>query len=95
MQDAIWGWTPSIAPAGMTLYRGELFPDWQGNIFVAALAAKSVSRLQIENRKVVSEQVLFTELKQRIRDVRSGPDGALYLLTDSDNGQLIKVTPAN
>ena len=93
MQAPVWGWTPSIAPAGMTLYRGELFPQWQGNIFVAALAAKSVHRLQIENHKVVSEQVLFRELKQRIRDVRSGPDGALYLLTDSDKGQLIKVTP--
>ncbi|MDP2715385.1 PQQ-dependent sugar dehydrogenase [Rheinheimera sp.] len=93
MQAAVWGWTPSIAPAGMTLYRGELFPQWQGNIFVAALAAKSVYRLQIENHQVVHEQVLFSELQQRIRDVRSGPDGALYLLTDSDKGQLIKVTP--
>ncbi|HEY0921438.1 PQQ-dependent sugar dehydrogenase [Rheinheimera pacifica] len=93
MQVPVWGWTPSIAPAGMTLYRGELFPQWQGNIFVAALAAKSVYRLQIEKHQVVHEQVLFSELKQRIRDVRSGPDGALYLLTDSDKGQLIKVTP--
>lgn len=95
MEAPVWGWTPSIAPAGMTLYRGELFPQWQGNIFVAALAAKSVYRLDIENHRVVHEQVLFSELKQRIRDVRSGPDGALYLLTDSDKGQLIKVTPAN
>ncbi|WP_215397094.1 PQQ-dependent sugar dehydrogenase [Rheinheimera oceanensis] len=95
MQAPVWGWTPSIAPAGMTLYRGELFPQWQGNIFVAALAAKSVYRLQIEKQQIVHEQVLFSELKQRIRDVRSGPDGALYLLTDSDKGQLIKVTPAN
>lgn len=95
MQAPVWGWTPSIAPAGMTLYRGELFPQWQGNIFVAALAAKSVHRLQIENQQIVHDQMLFSELKQRIRDVRSGPDGALYLLTDSDKGQLIRVTPAN
>lgn len=95
MQAPVWSWTPSIAPAGMTLYRGKLFPHWLGNIFVAALAAKSVHRLQIENHQVVHEQVLFSELKQRIRDVHSGPDGALYLLTDSNNGQLIKVTPAN
>ncbi|WP_027671630.1 PQQ-dependent sugar dehydrogenase [Rheinheimera baltica] len=95
MQQAIWGWTPSIAPAGMTLYRGTLFPAWQGNIFVAALAAKNVHRLEIDNQKVISEQVMFTELKQRIRDIRTGPDGALYLLTDSAAGQLIKVTPAS
>ena len=95
MQPPLWGWSPSIAPAGMTLYRGSLFPAWQGNIFVAALAAKSVRRLVLENQQVVQEQTLFSELEQRIRDVRTGPDGALYLLTDSSSGQLIRVTPAD
>ncbi|GAB58637.1 PQQ-dependent sugar dehydrogenase [Rheinheimera nanhaiensis] len=95
MQPPVWGWSPSIAPAGMTLYRGSLFRAWQGNIFVAALAGKSVRRLVLENQQVVQEQTLFSELQQRIRDVRTGPDGALYLLTDSQDGQLIKVLPAD
>lgn len=95
MQPPVWGWSPSIAPAGMTLYRGSLFSAWQGNIFVAALAGKSVRRLVLENQQVVQEQTLFSELKQRIRDVRTGPDGALYLLTDSQHGQLIRVLPAD
>uniref|UniRef100_A0A486XUT6 PQQ-dependent oxidoreductase, gdhB family n=1 Tax=Rheinheimera sp. BAL341 TaxID=1708203 RepID=A0A486XUT6_9GAMM len=79
----------------MTLYRGSLFSAWQGNIFVAALADKIVRRLVLENQQVVQEQTLFSELKQRIRDIRTGPDGALYLLTDSSSGQLIRVTPAD
>lgn len=95
MQAPVWGWSPSIAPAGMTLYRGRLFTAWQGNIFVAALAGKSVRRLVLENQQVVLEQTLFSELNQRFRDVRTGPDGALYLLTDSQDGQLIKVLPAD
>ena len=95
MQPPVWGWSPSIAPAGMTLYRGSLFSAWQGNIFVATLADKSVRRLVLENQQVVQEHTLFSELKQRIRDIRTGPDGALYLLTDSNSGQLIRVIPAD
>ncbi|GHG70224.1 glucose dehydrogenase [Alishewanella longhuensis] len=93
MQAPLHVWTPSIAPAGMTLYRGELFPKWHGNIFVSALAGKALHRLVLENDKVVTEEVLLKELGSRIRDVRTGPDGAIYLLTDGANGQLLRLTP--
>lgn len=93
MQAPLHVWTPSIAPAGMTLYRGELFPQWQGNILVTALAGKALHRLTIENDKVVTEEVLLKDLDSRLRDVRTGPDGAIYLLTDGANGQLLRLTP--
>ncbi|KKO48040.1 glucose dehydrogenase [Arsukibacterium sp. MJ3] len=93
MITAIWHWSPSIAPAGMTLYQGELFPAWQGNLFITALAGKALHRLQMVNGQVVAEQRLLTELNSRLRDVRTGPDGALYLLTDSANGQLLRLVP--
>ena len=83
-------WTPSIAPAGMTIYRGALFPAWQGNLFVSALVEKSVRRIVPETGE---QEVLFTELGERLRDVREGPDGALWLLTDSDAGRVLRVVP--
>ncbi|WP_214000848.1 PQQ-dependent sugar dehydrogenase [Arsukibacterium sp.] len=94
MAEPIWHWSPSIAPAGMTLYQGELFPSWQGNLFITALAGKALHRLEMVNGKVVSEQLLLTELNSRLRDVRSGPDGALYILTDSASGKLLRLLPA-
>ncbi len=93
MLEPIWHWSPSIAPAGMTLYQGSLFVDWQGDLFVAALAGKALHHLQMEEGMVVAEHKLLTERNQRLRDVRTGPDGALYLLTDSDNGQLLRLSP--
>lgn len=89
------GWTPSIAPAGMALYQGDLFPRWHGNIFVAALAAKRLYRLEMKGNEVIHEEVMLAELDLRLRDVRGGPDGALYLLTDSEEGQLLRLTPAD
>lgn len=93
MQPPLHVWTPSIAPAGMTLYRGALFPEWQGNIFVSALAGRALHRLVLENGKVVSEEVLLKDFNARLRDVRTGPDGTLYLLTDGANGRLLRLTP--
>lgn len=87
-------WTPSIAPSGMTLYRGELFPDWQESLFVSTLAERSVRRVRLEGTDAVEQEVLFAELEERIRDVRTGPDGALYLLTDSEAGRVLRVVPA-
>jgi len=95
LEQPLLNWTPSIAPSGMTLYRGELFPQWQGNLFVSALAAKEVRRVVLDGNNVVEQQSLFKELDARFRDVRTGPDGALYLLTDSANGSVLRVTPAN
>jgi aldose sugar dehydrogenase len=95
MEQPLVYWKPSIAPGGMTLYQGELFPAWQGSLFVAALAEESVRRLSLDaSGAVVEQEVLFTEIGQRMRDVRTGPDGALYLLTDEENGQLLQVVPA-
>lgn len=93
MQAPLHVWTPSIAPAGMTLYRGELFPEWQGNIFVSALAGKALHRLALQDNQVIKEEVLLQERDTRIRDVRTGPDGAIYLLTDGARGQLLRLTP--
>lgn len=85
-------WTPSIAPSGMTLYRGDIFPQWRGDFFISALATKNVQRVRIAGNRVTEQEDLFTELKQRIRYVYTGPDGYLYLLTDHQEGKLIRVT---
>lgn len=93
MQEPLLYWTPSIAPAGMTLYDGTLFPEWRGDLFVAALAERSIRRLDLEDGAVVSQEVLFEELGERMRDVRTGPDGALYVLTDSMQGRVLRIVP--
>lgn len=87
-------WTPSIAPAGMTLYRGKLFPQWEGQLLVAALAGKRVHRVVLERDGARDVEQLFGELNERFRDVRTGPDGAVYLLTDSPQGRVLRVMPA-
>ncbi len=74
-------WVPSIAPSGLALYEGDEFPEWKGDLFVGALVDREVRRLDLSGGKVVGEQELFSELAARIRDVRDGPDGALYVLT--------------
>jgi glucose/arabinose dehydrogenase len=94
MEQPLWHWTPSIAPSGMTFYTGDLFPAWKGNLFNGALKFQLLSRLEISDGKVVKEERLLQGLNERIRDVRQGPDGALYLLTDSSAGRILRVTPA-
>lgn len=89
-------WTPSMAPSGMAFLRSEKYgKDWQGNLFVGSLKFRYLARLQMQGDKVVREEKLLEDLKQRIRDVREGPDGLLYLLTDHENGQLIRLRPVN
>ncbi|MEP6389535.1 MAG: PQQ-dependent sugar dehydrogenase [Halioglobus sp.] len=85
-------WVPSIAPSGMALYQGQHFPQWQGDLFVGALVDMEVRRVDLEKGEVVGEEPLFTELEERIRDIRMGSDGYLYILTDG-KGQLLRVTP--
>ena len=78
----------------MTFYTGSLFPAWKGNLFVGALKAERVARLVLDGEHVVAEEDLLLELHERIRDVRQGPDGAVYILTDNSAGRILRLTPA-
>ena len=91
VEEPVYFWVPSIAPSGMMFYTGDLFPEWKGNVFVGALAGQHLARLVLNGERVVAEESLLTDFKQRIRDVRQGPDGAVYLLTTG--GGLVKLTP--
>jgi aldose sugar dehydrogenase len=91
--DPVVVWTPSIAPSGFTLYLGKQFPHWTGDFFVGALAEKSIRRVKIRNGNWTEQQILLRELDTRIRDVRTGPDGNIYALTDKDNGQVLRLSP--
>jgi aldose sugar dehydrogenase len=84
---------PSIAPSGMAFYTGDKFPKWRGNLFVGALRDQMLVRLQLDGEKVVKEERLMRGVIGRIRDVRAGPDGFLYLLTDANNGALYRLEP--
>lgn len=96
MEQPLYYWDPVIAPSGMVFYTGTLFPAWKGNLFIGGLASMNLVRLVVEGEKVVGEERLLRDLKptpERIRDVDQGPDGALYLLTDSPKGRVLKVVP--
>ena len=94
MEQPVVYWDPSIAPSGMAFYDGELFPQWKGDLFVGALAHMHLRRLEMDGREVVGQEELLGDLRERIRDVRAGPDGYLYVLTDSGRGQLLRLEPA-
>ena len=93
MEQPRYYWDPNIAPSGMTFYTGQLFPGWRNNLFIGALAGTSLVRLTLDGDRIVGEERLLRDMGERIRDVVQGPDGALYLLTDSHEGQLLKLTP--
>jgi glucose/arabinose dehydrogenase len=95
MEQPVYYWDPSIAPSGMAFYTGSLFPEWKGNLFVGALRAAALHRLVLDGERVVGEEVLLANLGERIRDVRSGPDGALWLLTDNPAGRVLRLVPAS
>ncbi len=85
-------WVPtSIAPSGLAFYTGSRFPEWRGQLFMGALAGQALWRIELSGNTVVSREALLTDLRERIRDVRQGPDGWLYLLTDSGNGRIVRV----
>ncbi len=86
-------WTPSIAPSGLAFYQGDAFPDWQGDMLVGALAGSALHRVRLDGEEVVGEEVMLTELGERIRDVRLGPDGLVYLLTDAGDGRILRLSP--
>jgi glucose/arabinose dehydrogenase len=87
-------WVPSIAPSGMAFYTGDAFPRWRGDLFIGALALTHLAHLELEGTEVVSERRLLDDRGWRIRAVTTGPDGLLYLLTDADNGRLVRLRPA-
>ncbi|MFV2089383.1 MAG: PQQ-dependent sugar dehydrogenase, partial [Pseudomonadales bacterium] len=91
MEQPLHYWVPSIAPSGFAIYRGDEFPEWSGSFLVGALVDKEVRRVSINADGSTSEEALFSELARRIRDVRVGPDGAIYLVTDGSPGQIIRV----
>jgi glucose/arabinose dehydrogenase len=92
--DPVWHWTPSIAPSGMAFYTANLIPDWKGSLVNGALKFQLISRLTLDGDKAVKEERLLQDLRERIRDVRQGPDGALYLLTDNSAGRILRLAPA-
>ena len=93
LQQPVYFWVPSIGPSGLLFYTGDLFPQWKGNLFVGAMPGRHLVRLVLDGERVKEEESLLADLGQRIRDVRQGPDGALYVLTDEDNGRLLRLSP--
>lgn len=93
MEQPVLHWTPSIAPSGMAFYEGDKFPHWKGDLFVGALKDRHLRRIDLDGDKVVRQEILLKELRARIRDVRSGPDGFLWVLTDAPDGKLIRIEP--
>jgi glucose/arabinose dehydrogenase len=93
MEQPIHYWVPSIAPSGMAFYTGDRFPRWKGSLFVGALRDRMLVRLQLDGDKVVKEERLLKNVLGRIRDVRAGPDGLIYLLTDDSDGVLARLEP--
>ncbi|MDQ3321495.1 MAG: PQQ-dependent sugar dehydrogenase [Acidobacteriota bacterium] len=92
-EQPVYYWDPVIAPSGAQFYTGAAFPAWRGSLFVGALREQRLVRLVIKDNRVIGEEHLLTERGQRIRDVRQGHDGALYVVTDQTNGELWKITP--
>jgi glucose/arabinose dehydrogenase len=91
MEQPVYYWDPVIAPSGMIVYDGAMFPEWQGNIFVGGMASMKLVRLQLESGKVTGEEWLLTDRSQRIRDVKQGPDGAIYVLSEAADGAITRI----
>jgi glucose/arabinose dehydrogenase len=95
MEQPVYYWDPVIAPSGMIFYTGKLFPAWKGSLFVGGLRDMRLTRLTLKSDKVVGEERLLGDLRKRIRDVVQGPDGAVYVLTDSNDGEILKLVPTS
>jgi glucose/arabinose dehydrogenase len=94
MEQPLHQWTPSIAPSGMAFVTSERYGKaWQGSLLVGSLKFRYLARLELDGARVVKEDKLLPDLGQRVRDVREGPDGFMYLLTDDRNGQLLRLVP--
>ena len=95
LEQPVYYWDPSIAPSGMVFYDGDKFPKWRGNLLIGALKFRLLSRLTLSGGKVVAEERILDDLDERIRDVRQGPAGYVYLLTDAYEGRILRLEPAN
>lgn len=91
LEQPVYYWDPVIAPGGMTFYAGAMFPGWRGNLLVAGLRGQHVARLVLEGNRVVGEERLLTDLGERVRDVAVGPDGAVWAITDEEDGKLVRL----
>ena len=95
MAQPVLHWTPSIAPSGMTFYDGDRFPGWRGDLFAGALAGRHLRRVQLDGERAVAEEVLLNRRVGRVRDVKQGPDGMLWLLEDARNGSIYRLEPVS
>jgi glucose/arabinose dehydrogenase len=87
-------WVPtSIAPSGLAFLTSERYPGWKGNLFLGALRGEALLRLELDGTKVLKEERLLTRMNERLRDVRQGPDGLLYVLTDNADGRVLRLLP--
>jgi aldose sugar dehydrogenase len=93
MEQPVYYWDPVIAPSGAQFYSGGAFPAWKGNLLVGGMKDHKLVRLTLDNNRVTGEEYLLEDRGQRVRDVRQGPDGALYIVTDERNGELWKISP--
>lgn len=94
LEQPVYFWRPSIAVSGLALYSGDLFPGWKGNLLVGSLKTGLVQRLVLQDGKVVAVEEVGAGIGERVRDVRQGPDGAIYVITDENNGRILKLMPA-
>ncbi|HEX7152632.1 MAG TPA: PQQ-dependent sugar dehydrogenase [Thermoanaerobaculia bacterium] len=94
MEQPVYYWDPVIAPSGMIVYTGNAFPQWKGSIFVGSLQPGALVRLVLQNGRVTREERFLGDLGERIRDVEQGPEGAIYVITDSPSGRILRIEPA-
>lgn len=92
-EQPVYYWDPVIAPSGAEWYSGSAFPEWQGSLFIGGLRSMRLVRLEVDGNRVTGEEHLLTDRQARIRDVREGPDGLLYLVTDHEDGELLRIAP--
>lgn len=95
MEQPVYFWDPVIAPSGMMFYTGSAFPEWRGSIFVGSLNPGGIVRLSLDGDQVISEERFVQNLRERVRDVRQGPDGLIYFVTDHKEGRILRIEPAN
>jgi len=95
MAQPLYYWDPSIAPSGMTFYDADRIPEWRGDLFVGSLKFATLVRLELDGERIAHEERMLTGQLGRIRDVQTGPEGFLYILTDAEDGALVRLSPAS